>query len=123
MTHRGATATIASYQYNQSKSVNILSTLHKKVAISEHNNPKCKPQTVHFYNQTKFGVDVLDQMSRLYLVKATTRRWPVNTFYSVIDMSLINSWVIYKAVCKSSISRRTYIHKVLVASMVLWMSR
>ena len=51
----GATATIASYECNQSKFVNILSTLHKDVVILEHNNPKCKPEAVHFYNQTKFS--------------------------------------------------------------------
>ena len=108
----GAKATIASYQCNQSKFVNILSTPNKDVVVSEHTNPKCKSETVPFYNQKKFGVDVLDQMSRLYSVKAASRRWPLNIFYTVIDMALINSWVIYKAVCKSNISRRTYVRKV-----------
>ena len=84
-------ATITSYQCKQSKSVNILSTLHKDVVIPEHNNPKCKPETVLFYNQTKVGVNVLDQMSRLYSVKAASRRWPVHIFYNIIDMALINS--------------------------------
>ena len=106
------TAAITFYQCKQSKSVNILSTLHKDVVIPEHNNPKRKPQSVLFYNQTKVGVDVLDQMFRLYLVKAASRKWPVHIFYNVIDMALINSWVIYKAVCKSNISRRPYIQKV-----------
>ena len=51
-------------------------------------------------------------MFRLYSVKAASRRWPVQIFYGVIDMALIKSWVIYKAVCKSNISRRVYIQKV-----------
>ena len=45
-------------------------------------------------------------------MKAASRRWPVHTFYNVIDMALINSWVIYKAVCKSNISGKGYIQKV-----------
>ena len=60
----------------------------------------------------KVGVDVLDQMSRLYLVKAASRKWPVHIFYNIIDMALINSWVIYKAMCKSNFSHRVYIQKV-----------
>ena len=104
--------TITSYQCKQSKSINILGTLHKKVAFREHNNPKRKAETVLFHYQTEVGVDVLDQMSRLYLMKAASRRWPVHIFYKVIDMALINSWVIYKAVCKSNISHRAYIQKV-----------
>ena len=106
------TATIISYQCKQSNSVNILSTLHKDVVIPENDNAKRKPETVLFYNQTKVGVDVLDQMSRLYSVKAASRRWPLYIFYNVINIALINSWVIYKAVCKSSINRKAYIQKV-----------
>ena len=45
-------------------------------------------------------------------MKPASRRWPVHIFYNVIDMALINSWVIYKAVCKSNISHRVYIQKV-----------
>ena len=65
-----------------------------------------------FHKQTKVGVDVLDQISRLYSVKAASRRWPVHIFYNIIDMALINSWVIYKVVCKSNFSHRAYIQKV-----------
>ena len=105
-------ATITFYQCKQSKSVHILSTLHKDVVISDNNNPKRKPEIVLFYTQTKVGVNVLYQMSRLYSVKAASRRWPVLIFYNVIYMALINSWVIYKSVCKSSISCRAYIQKI-----------
>ena len=45
-------------------------------------------------------------------MKAASRRWAVHIFYNVIDMALINNWVIYKAVCKSHISPRAYIQKV-----------
>ena len=99
-----ATVTITKYQCKKSKSVNILSSLHPNVAISSENNPK-KTRNSTFYNETKMGVDVLDQMSRCYSVKAGSRRWPTHVFYYVIDMALINSWIIYKHVCNSSISR------------------
>ena len=64
------TVTIPKYQRKKSKSVKILSSLHPNVAIpSENNHPK-KPKTILFYNETKLGVDVLDQMSRCSSVKA-----------------------------------------------------
>ena len=110
---RGDTmAAITSSRCKQSKSVNILSTLYKNVVIPDHNNSKRKLETVLFYNQTQIDVDVLDQMSRFYSVKAASRRSPVHIFYNVIDMALINNWVIYKAVCKSNISHRAYIQQV-----------
>ena len=69
-----ATVTITKYQCKKSKSVNIPSSLHPNVAILSENNPKKKPKTVLFYNETKVGVSVLDQMSRCHAVKAGSRR-------------------------------------------------
>ena len=74
--------------------------------------PQKKPKAILFYNETKVGVDVLDQMSRCYSVKAGRRHWPIHVFYNVIDMALINSWIIYLHVCNSSISRRMLIQRV-----------
>ena len=90
----------------------ILSSLHSDVEVPSEDNPKHKPDSVLYYNQTNVGVDVFDQMTRMHSVKAGSRRWPVHAFYNVIDMALINSWVIYKKVCQSKISRREYIQKV-----------
>ena len=104
--------TITSYQCKKSKSVNILSTLHPSVSIPEENYPKKKPESVLFYKKTKFELDVLDQMTRIYLVKAASKRWPIHVFYNIIGLALINSWIVYKNVCKSSISRRNYMQKI-----------
>ena len=106
------TVPITKYQCKKSKSVNILSSLHPNVIISSENNPKKKPKTVLCYNKTKVGVDVLDQISRCYSVKIGSRRWAIHVFYNVIDIALINSWIIYKHVCNSSISRRMFIQRV-----------
>ena len=58
------------------------------------------------------GVYFLDQMSRCYSVKAGSRRWPIHVFYNVIDMALVNSRIIYKHVCNSSINRRMFIQRI-----------
>lgn len=53
-------------------------------------------------------------MSRMYSVKAGGRRWPVHVFYNILDMSLINAWVVHKAVTGASISRKQFIQKIVV---------
>ena len=80
--------------------------------FSRRITPPKKPKAIFFYNETKVGVDVLDQMSRCYSVKAGSRNWPIHMFYNIIDMALINSWIIYNHVCNSSISRRMFIQRV-----------
>lgn len=99
------------YQCKPSRSVMLISSLHRDVNIDQESSKK-KPETVLFYNKTKVGVDVLDQMTRMYSVKAASRRWPMHVFYNIIDMALINGWILYQAVTGSSISRRKYIQKV-----------
>ena len=52
-------------------------------------------------------------MARKYTVKAANRRWPIHVFYNVIDLALINSWILFQDVCKSDISRRNFIQQVV----------
>ena len=61
------------------KNVCILSTLHTSVMVNT--TTKKKPETVTFYNKTKCGVDIADQMTRQYTVKAGIRRWPVAQYF------------------------------------------
>ena len=51
-------------------------------------------------------------MATLYSIKAASRRWPVHVFYNVVYMVFINSWILYKQVCQSSISRREFMQRV-----------
>ena len=104
--------TLTSYQCKATKNVAVLSSLHPDISVPTNENPKKKPDSVLYYNKTKVGVDVYDQMTRLYSVKAASRRWPVHVFYNVIDMALINSWIIYKQVSQSNISCREFIQRV-----------
>ena len=85
-----------------------MSTLHPDVEIPSHNNPKKKPKTVLFYSKTKAGVDVINQMARKYPVKVVSKRWPIYIFYNVIDLALINSWILFQDICKSGISCRKF---------------
>lgn len=101
--------TLTVYQGKKNKSVIVLSTLHSDIQIGGGENKK--PETIECYNQTKYGVDVVDQMARKYSVKASSRRWPVHTFYNILDLCGINAWILYKECTNISISRRDYLLK------------
>ena len=107
-----STVTLTAYQCKKAKQVLLLSSMHPNVTVPTENNRKRKPDTVLFYNKNKVAVDVLDQMVRLYSTKAASRRWPIHIFYNILDMALINSWIVYCQVTNSSISRRVFIQKV-----------
>lgn len=103
--HDNATLTV--YQCKAKKNVCILSTVHTAVAITS--GPKAKPETITYYNRTKVGVDVLDQMARKYSVKAPTRRWPVAVFYNILDMAAINASILFRKCTAERMSRRNFI--------------
>lgn len=64
-----------------------------------------------FYNSTKYGVDVVDQMCRKYSVKSASRRWPVHSFFNILDLAGIKAWILYKELTKEKISRRDFLFK------------
>ena len=65
---------LTAYKCKKNKSVTLLSTLHRSI---EYAGDKRKPSTISDYNNTKYGVDVVDQMTRMYTCKVALRRWPV----------------------------------------------
>jgi hypothetical protein len=99
--------TITIYQGKVKKNVLVLSTLHPSIEISV--DKKNVPESVKFYNSTKYGVDIVDKMARLYSTRCPTRRWPVHVFQNILDLSVINAWVLYKEVTGKKISRRNFI--------------
>ena len=101
--------TLTVYQGKKNKNVLVLSSQHSSVEIGT--GEKKLPETIQFYNETKFGVDVVDQMARMYTVKAGSRRWPVQIFYNILDLAAINAWVIFKEITGQRISRHKFILK------------
>jgi len=51
-----------------------------KHEINAETGEKKKPEIICFYNQTKAGVDMVDQMSSNYSVARKTNRWPLFSF-------------------------------------------
>ena len=87
---------IVSYCPKKNKTVNLLSTLHSEPKVDTSNEQR-KPEVILTYNETKAGVDTMDQMTRTYSCKRKTRRWPLVVFYNMLDISAINAYVFWKA--------------------------
>ena len=96
------------YQTKKNKSVLILSTLFVK-DLEVTKGKKKLPNTIEFYNKNKFGVDISDQMCKKYSVKSSSRRYPLQIFFNMLDMAGINAWILYKESTGSQVSRKDFL--------------
>ncbi|XP_067126936.1 piggyBac transposable element-derived protein 4-like [Centruroides vittatus] len=87
--------TLVSYSPKRNKVTLLLSTLHHNNSIDSSTEEKNKPEIVTFYNLTKGGVDVVDKLASRYNCARYCRRWPLVIFYSLLNISAVNSHVIY----------------------------
>jgi len=97
------------YQAKANKSVYILSTQH--AGCKTQPDGKKKPETILYYNDNKFGVDVLDAMCRQMSTKAGCRRWPLAVFYNILDLAGVNAWILFKKATGSTMYRRNFLLK------------
>ena len=73
------------------KLVLLLSTLHQTNEIAQSG----KSEIIGFYNQTKTGVDALDQKVCHYLTYRKTKRWSQAVFYNILDIAAYNAFVLF----------------------------
>lgn len=95
------------YKSKPKLKVLLLSTKHTSIKLKDNN--KRTPETIAYYNETKFGVDVVDQMARKYTVKAASFRWPLQVFFNILDLAAINAWILYKECTGSKFSRKDFL--------------
>lgn len=105
--YKSNNCTLTIYKSKPNKKVLLLSSKHKYVKIEE--TGKFIPETIAFYNHTKFGVDMTDQMARKYSTKSKSNRWPVQVFFNILDLAAINAWVLYKQTTGEKISRQEFL--------------
>lgn len=87
--------TLVSYIPRLRKNVILVSTFHCDDAIDESSGEQKKPKIITFYNSTKVGVDVADQMCATYNVCRNTKRWPMIIFFTMMNIAGINSHVVH----------------------------
>lgn len=84
--------TLLSYKTKKEKNVLLLSSRHHTQTISKRK----KPEILHYYNTHKGGVDIFDQLCAKYSCSRKTRRWPVCFFMWMLNMIVVNAYVIHK---------------------------
>ena len=94
-------AMIVSYCPKKRKVVTFLSTMHSDKG-TESPAPDKKPLVITYYNAWKGGVDVMDQMVRWFTSKRKTRRWPMVIFYNMLDISALNSFIVWMSLNKEN---------------------
>ena len=54
-----------------------------------------RPAIIHQYNSKMGGVDLCDRMLAYYRIKMRTKKWTVRTMMHFIDLTLVNSSILY----------------------------
>ena len=60
-----------------------------------------RPFAVKEYNKFMGGVDLSDMLIELYRIDFKSRKWYMHIFFYLLDMTVVNSWLLYRRV-KSS---------------------
>ncbi|XP_067248688.1 piggyBac transposable element-derived protein 4-like [Chanodichthys erythropterus] len=90
------THSLVSYCPKRHRNVLLMSTCHKDAKISDREDRK--PEVILDYNRCKGGVDNLDKMVASYSCKRKTNRWPMVVFSTILDVSAINAFVVWREI-------------------------
>lgn len=116
--------TLLSHKPKPAKMVYLLSSCDENAVINESSG---KPDTIHFYNQTKGGVDYFDQMCSSMSCSRKTNRWPMAVFYGILNMAFVNSVVIYGHNMiknnKKPLNRREFMKQLSTDLVKPWMEK
>lgn len=111
-------ATLVSYIHKPNKAVIALSTMHRDGKIDPSTNEERKPVIITAYNETKFGVDILDKMCHQYNTSRNSRRWPLTLFFHLMNVGGVNAINIYKANNNyENVVRREYLSTLAIELM------
>ena len=86
--------------------------MHLDDKIDPSSGDDKKPDIITFYNATKGGVDMVDQMAGEYDTSRNSRRWPMTVFYSMLNVSTINAYVLYCHKPENKLKRRFFIKSI-----------
>ncbi|XP_046987167.1 piggyBac transposable element-derived protein 2-like [Schistocerca americana] len=107
---------ISNVVWKDNKSVMLLSTLAGQQPIHEAGryDKKTKsrttipcPQIIKLYNKHMGGVDLLDSIMGRHKILVKSRKWYIRLFYHLLDMGVVNSWLLYRRVAETKGIKRT----------------
>ncbi|XP_050321369.1 piggyBac transposable element-derived protein 4-like [Bactrocera neohumeralis] len=111
--------TLVSYISHKNKCTVVMSTLHHAPNIE--NESKKLPEIISFYNSTKGGVDTVDKMLSCYSYKRKTNRWTMAVFSNIIDISALNSYILYNDIdpnwkkTQKHTKRKCFLHELAIS--------
>ena len=109
---KGNVANLVRYQTKKTKSVLVMSTMHRGCDVMS--DTKKKPQSIVFYNNNKCGVDLLDSMARMHSTKSPMRRWPMAVWCNILDLAGVNAWILLNKETGRKITRWDFIHTLAI---------
>ena len=68
----------------------MLSTLNPILGLTKDDG-KCKPAIIKFYDFTKGGTDIVDQIMGKHTVKLMSSKWTIAAFSYIIDAACVNA--------------------------------
>lgn len=75
------------------------------------------PEINAFYNNTKSGVDAVDEKTTKYSCSRRTQRWPMALFYRIVDMSSVNAYIINQSCANAKQTDRLNFLKLLAKQL------
>ncbi|KAK3766148.1 hypothetical protein RRG08_006559 [Elysia crispata] len=96
---------------SQTKPVLLLSTAHNAEVDEKviRNKTKVKPTAIFHYNSFMGGVDLSDKQIYHHAAERSTRRYWKKIFQNLLDISILNSWIIFSLSRERKMSRDKYI--------------
>ena len=82
-----------------------------------------KPACVDDYNQSMNGVDRSDQYTVSYPFIRRTRKWWRKLFFYLVEVSVVNSYILYKQVTRDSLSHLDFRRRLLESLAEEYMQR
>ncbi|CAG7825958.1 unnamed protein product [Allacma fusca] len=79
----------------QNRGVFIISSSDYSHEAGEVSEEVTKPPVVEKYNQSKYGVDVVDEMIASYYAIFPTKRWPVRLFLHLVHTVAYNAYKLF----------------------------
>lgn len=90
---------------NRTKRVQLLSTIHHRPAVIERG----KTDVQMLYGATKGAVETFDQLCSAVDCSRRTRRWTLRMFYGMVNIAVVNGYIIYSQLSGTKgISRKDF---------------
>ncbi|CAI6352915.1 unnamed protein product [Macrosiphum euphorbiae] len=124
--------TIIAVSWLDNKIVNMVSTyagsqpvIEKKRFFKSENRHKiitC-PNVVGVYNSYMGGVDLIDSMLGYYRIPLSSKKYYMKIFYHLIDLCVVNAWLLYRRVHPSEPYLSLVDFKILISEVLCEMKR